>query len=140
MPNTAQAQPQTQDTGISLLGLRRILRSAGGELLLQSALHAQLLAVEWQREKIRLRQLLLTALCGFACLLGLMLTLSALLLTSNWSAEHRTAATLLLVGLYAVGLALTWFRLQALSARREHSFAATREQFAADLDLLRSQL
>ena len=63
----------------------RILRTAGGSLLLQAALHGQLLRVEWAEEKSRLLKLVIATLLGFVCLLGLMAALGALLLALTLS-------------------------------------------------------
>ena len=65
-------------TAINALDAIRTLRSAGGALLDQVALHGQLAQVEWGEEKNRLLKMLVGALLGFACLLCVMLSLGAL--------------------------------------------------------------
>jgi hypothetical protein len=65
---------------INALGAIRVLRSAGGALFDQLALHGQLAQVEWIEERTRLLKMLVGALLGFACFLCLMLSVGALLL------------------------------------------------------------
>jgi uncharacterized membrane protein YqjE len=117
-----------------------ILRTAGGSLLLQAALHGQLLRVEWAEEKSRLLRMVMATLLGFVCLLGLLVALGALLLALFWDTPYRILAVSVLVAVYGLGMALAWrvFRSQAALASR--SFAASRSELAADLELLRSQL
>jgi len=118
----------------------RVVRNAGGALLVQAGLHAELLRVEWAEEKGRIQNMILAVLLGFACLLGLMLALGALLLSVSWDTPYRIPAAVALIAAYALGLALAWRRLQAQSRRADQSFAATRTELAADVELLGSQL
>jgi uncharacterized membrane protein YqjE len=118
----------------------RILRTAGGSLLVQAALHVELLRVEWAEEKSRLLKLVMATLLGFVCLLGLMVTLGALLLALYWDTPYRIYAVSALLAVYGLGLALAWRLFRAQAALGRQSFAATRSEVAADLELLRSQL
>jgi len=118
----------------------RILRTAGGSLLLQAALHGQLLRVEWAEEKSRLLKLVIATLLGFVCLLGLMAALGALLLALYWDTPYRILAVSVLIGVYGLGMALAWRLFSSQAALGSRSFAASRSELAADLDLLRSQL
>ena len=130
----------TELTGVSLLGANRILRSAGVALLAQVSLHGQLAWVEWGQEKNRLLKMLLVTLLGFAALLCAMLAAGVLLLSVSWDTAYRIPAVLALLVLYALGAGIAWRRFVALSALSSHSFAATREEFAADIALLKSTL
>lgn len=118
----------------------RIVRTAGGALLVQAALHAELLRVEWAEEKGRLQKMVMAVLLGFACLFGLMMALGALLLSVCWDTPYRVPAVVTLIALYGLGLALAWRWLQSQSSLSEQSFRATRTELAADVELLRSQL
>jgi len=118
----------------------RILRTAGGSLLLQAALYGQLLRVEWAEEKSRLLKLIMATLLGFVCLLGLLAALGALLLALFWDTPYRIAAVSVLLALYGLGMALAWRLFSSQAALSSRSFAATRSELAADLELLRSQL
>ena len=137
---TTSAGTTTDAPSIKMTEVLRILRTAGGSLLLQAALHGQLLRVEWAEEKSRLLKLVMAALLGFVCLLGLLAALGVLLLALYWDTPYRILAVSVLVALYGIGMALAWllFRSQATLASR--SFAASRSELAADLELLRSQL
>src|SRR5690606_34530550 len=115
-------------------------RSGAGALLAQGTLHAQLLQVEWAAEKLRLRDMLLALLTGAAFLICSLLSAGALLLTLSWDTRYRTAAMVLLLLLYCLGAAVAWHRFQVLAARGSLAFADTREELAADIDLIRSRL
>jgi len=127
-------------TSISTAQLLRIVRTSGGALLQQAALHGQLLRVEWAQERARLLKLAVAALLGFVCLLGLMAALGTLLLALYWDTPYRIAAVSVLVTLYGVGLLLAWRLYGSQAARGRDSFATSRSELAADLELLRSQL
>lgn len=114
----------------------RILGSAGGVLFEQVKLHGQLVRVEWEEEKIRLFKLLVAVLLGFVSLLCFLLFVGIAVLASSWDTPNRILVAMILVAAYAVGVVLAWLWFRALSARQ--SFAATREELAADLALLRS--
>jgi uncharacterized membrane protein YqjE len=130
----------SDSTAINALGVIRILRSAGGALFDQVALHGQLAQVEWDDEKNRLLKMLVGAVLGLACLLCVMLSVGALVLALCWETVYRAPAATVLVGLYALGTGFMWRRFTDLSALGGHSFAATRVELAADLALLRSKL
>jgi uncharacterized membrane protein YqjE len=127
-------------TAISALGAVRILRSAGGALFDQVALHGQLAQVEWREEKSRLLKMLAGAMLGFASLLCVMLSAGALVLALCWETRYRIPAAATLVALYGLATTLAWRRFSTLTALGGRSFAATRVELAADLALLRSKL
>jgi uncharacterized membrane protein YqjE len=127
-------------TAINALKAIRTLRSAGGALFDQVALHGQLAQVEWGEEKNRLLKMLVGAVLGFACLLCVMLSLGALALALCWETVYRIPVAAVLVALYGLGTGCAWHRFVALSALSGQSFAATRVELAADLALLRSKL
>lgn len=124
----------------SLLALVRRLLQASGALAEQGALHAELLRLGWQEERARLLQVVLAAAAGFAAFLCLALGLGALVLALTWGSAWRWTGPLLVLALYAAGLALAWWRLRVLAREGERSFAASREELAADLATLRSKL
>jgi uncharacterized membrane protein YqjE len=119
--------------------LRRV-RSAGSALLDQASLHGELLGLEWTQEKSRLRRMASALLLGFACLLGVLGALGALLLSVYWDTPHRVTAVASLVALYGLGAALAWRQFQAHADRSAESFAASRAELAADVQLLRSRM
>jgi len=127
-------------TPINALGAIRILRSAGGALLDQLALYAQLAQVEWGEEKTRLMKMLVGAVLGFACILCMMLSLGAVVMALCWETTYRIPAVTALAALYALGAGLAWRRFTVLSRHSSESFAASRAELAADLALLRSRL
>ena len=127
-------------TAINAMRAIRTLRSAGGALFDQVALHGQLAQVEWGEEKNRLLKMLVGAVLGFAGLLCVILSLGALALALCWETVYRIPVAAVLVALYGLATGFAWRRLVALSALSGQSFAATRVELAADLALLRSKL
>ena len=117
-----------------------IVRDASGALLDHAALHAELLRVEWAEEKLRLRLVVTAALVSFAFLLALLGACGALLLSLAWDTHLRVPTVAALIVLYASGAALAWRQCNAQTSRGDHSFAASRSELAADLELLRSHL
>ena len=130
----------SDSTAINAIGAIRILRSAGGALLDQVALHGQLAQVEWGEEKNRLLKMLVGAVLGFAGLLCVILSLGALALALCWETVYRIPVAAVRVALYGLATGFAWRRLVALSALSGQSFAATRVELAADVALLRSKL
>ena len=130
----------TESSVVSLLDAKRILQSAGSTLLSQAALHGELAAVEWAEEKNRLLRMLLVTLLGFACLICCMLSVGALVLAGFWGTAYRIPALVALVCVYAFGTRIAWRRLMALSALSGQSFAATRDELSASMDLFRALL
>ena len=120
--------------------LQGVARSAGGALLTQAALHAELLGEAWQEEKIRLRGMALALLLGFACVLCALLAMNVLVLALSWDTSLRIPVIASLLALYMVGMVVAWRILQRQSRLRNEALAISRDELAADLRLLRSQL
>lgn len=126
--------------GMKPMDIMRIVRSAGGALLAQAALHGQLARVEWEEEKNRLLGMLIVTLAGFSCLLCLMLFGSAFILAISWETGYRIPVVLILLAVYTLGIILAGLRFRTLAAQGEQTFAATREEIAVDIALIRSKL
>jgi uncharacterized membrane protein YqjE len=136
----ASAESASSAGALNLVDLIRLLRSGSGALLAQAALHGQLWRVEWAAEKHRFMQVLIVTLAGFACLLCFMLGMGALLLALGWDTPYRLLIALALVVVYGLGFWLAWRRFVALVAAGELAFAGSREELAADVNMLRSRL
>jgi len=115
----------------------RLLFSAGGALLTQAGLHGQLARLEWAEEKSRLHQMLITGLIGLASLLSFMIFTGILVVATTWDTVYRLPAIIAVVAVYGLATGFAWRRLRSLSALGKEAFAATREEFAADMALLR---
>lgn len=116
------------------------LRLLMKELVIQLELHGRLLKIEWQEEKNRIQQILFMALLGFAFIVCALLSLGIFFIAANWSSEYRLLSIAILSAVYLTGLVLCWLRFNALVARGAQSFAASREELAADIALIRSRL
>ena len=122
------------------MSLQGVARSAGGALLTQAGLHAELLGEAWLEEKDRLRGMAVGVVLGFACFLCTLLALGALALALWWETSARIPVMVALLILYGLGTAFAVRSLQRHSRTRNESLAASREEIAADLRLLRAQL
>lgn len=129
-----------ESAGVRLLDVARLLQSASGALLVQTLLHGHLARVEWEEEKNRLLKMLFATLLGFACLLCVLLFAGALVLAASWETAYRFPALLCLILFYICGVALAWWRFQVWSALGAQTFAASREELAADADMLKGSL
>jgi len=129
-----------ESDGIDLLSALRIARSAGGALCTQAALYGKLAGIEWQEEKIRLLKMFLFGLIGFACALCFMLFIGLLVVVLSWETNYRILALTSLIAIYGFGIGFAWLRFEDMSARNKLSFAATREELAIDLALIKSRL
>jgi uncharacterized membrane protein YqjE len=115
----------------------RLLFAAGGALLTQAGLHGQLARLEWAEEKFRLQQMLIIGLLGFTTLLSSMIFIGILVMATTWDTVYRLPAIIGVVALYGLSTGFAWRRLRSLSSQGKEAFAATREEFAADMALLR---
>ncbi|MET0356425.1 MAG: phage holin family protein [Cellvibrio sp.] len=130
----------TDAGAINPLQLLGILRSASGALIAQASLHAELAQVEWEVEKQRLGRMIIFTLVAFACFLCLIFFVGMGALAISWDTPYRIHTFIGLVLCYALALVWAGFKLKALSALGEQSFAATRAEIAADIDLIKSAL
>lgn len=137
---TTESAPRTDSNGFNPLDAIRLLRSAGGALFAQATLHGQLARVEWAEEKTRLMNMAVAALAGFAFLLCFLLFAGGLVIALSWDTQYRVAAVSVLAVIYALAAFIAWRRFQALSALSDQAFAATREEIAADIALIKSKL
>ena len=116
------------------------LRALAKIVFAQLELHGKLAQVEWAEEKNRLQQLFIVAVVGFACLLCALLFAGFFVVALSWATEYRLITIAAMFTFYGAGLGLCVYKLNQLSARGSATFAATREEVAADLALVRSQL
>ncbi len=122
------------------LHVLRILRKAGGSLLVQGSLHGQLMRLEWAQEKERVLKMLLVTLLGFSCLICAMLVLGALALLLSWDTAYRIHVLVALAAMYFGTTWYCWWQFQRLSAASPQAFAATRAELDADMEMLRNSL
>lgn len=139
-PHGADLRAQPKDSiVIGPLDVYRLLRRAGGALLTQAALHGELARVEWAQEKSRLLKMLGVALLGLAALFCTLLFAGLLVLAASWDTAYRSAGVAAVTILYGLATFFAWQRFKLLAALGDLSFAATREELAADMALLRSE-
>lgn len=125
---------------INPLQLLSLLRSAGGALFAQGALHAQLAHVEWEEEKQRLYQIFVFTLIGFACFICLLVVSSALAIALSWYTPYRIPVFIFLILGYLSALVWAGLRIKVLLELSSKSFAATKREIAADIALIKSAL
>ena len=131
--------PSSDSIAISPLDAYRLLRRAGGALLTQATLHGELARVEWAQEKRRLLKMLGVVLLGLTALTCMMLFLGFMVLAISWDTPYRVAGVAAMSLIYALATFVAWQRFKVLASLGDDSFAATREELAADLALLRSE-
>lgn len=123
-----------------ILEIIQRLRALAKIVFAQLELHGKLAKVEWAEEKHRLQQLFITALVAFSCLLCALLFAGFFVIALSWDTDYRLIAIAGTFGFYSLVLGYCIYRFSLLAARGSLTFAATREEVAADLALLRSQL
>lgn len=128
----------TNPAFLNPLAAVRILHAAGGALFTQALLHAELAGVEWEQEKNRLLKMLAVALPGFACLLCMLLFAGGLALAATWETAYRVPTLAALVLLFGLGAFVAWRSFEAQVTLARHSFAASRQELAADAAVLRA--
>lgn len=116
------------------------LRSMAKMVLTRLELHGQLVSVEWAEERQRLLQLLIISLFCFIFIFCALLFIGVFVIALSWATDYRIHAIGLMLALYILGFCLCAYRISILVSRSSSSFAATREEVAADLALIRSQL
>lgn len=137
MASAIDDSPAPKAGVIHLLRSFRRLHRAGSALLMQASLHGQLARVEWQEEKQRLTAMLMTLILGTASLLCVMMFSGLMVVMLGWATPYRLVAVISVIAVYTFATLMAWRKLKALAALGEHSFAATREELAADLAELR---
>ena len=133
-------QPPFDFSTINPLAVLRLVRSAGGAFIAQAALHGQLASIEFAEEKNRILKMTMVTLLGFSSLICLMLFIGISALALSWETVYRIPTIVLMIVLYVMGISLSWNRFQGLADLGGQAFAATREEMAADIALIKSKL
>lgn len=128
----------TKPADLGPLNAVRILHTAGGALFAQALLHVDLAGVEWQEEKNRLLRMLAIALLGFACLLCGLLFAGGFVLGATWETAYRIPTLAALAILFGSCAVASWRRFQVNAALGSRSFAASREEWAAAIAMLKA--
>lgn len=118
----------------------KVLHAASAALLSQGALHGKLAGLDLQEEKNRVVKMLVALLLGIALGSCALLFAGALVVVATWDTGYRVAAVAAFALAAAAGAIFAWRWLHALSRAGDRSFAASREEFAADAALLRLSL
>lgn len=129
----------TKPDSLNPMDAVRMLHAAGAPLLAEQArLHVALAGVEWKEEKNRLLRMLAVTLLGFACLLCTLLFAGGLAIAATWETAYRLPTLAALAILFGGCTFAAWRRFQAQAALGSQSFAASREELAADTALLKA--
>jgi uncharacterized membrane protein YqjE len=137
---TTSAETHAAASSLSLLEKIYLLRSSGGELVSQIALHGQLAQVDWEEEKGRLSGMFVTALLGATFLHCVLLLVAAVALVATWDSLFGIPTLAAVFVFYLLGMLYAWRRFRKLAARSSEAFAATREEMRADIAFLRAKL
>lgn len=130
-----------KDAGsLNPLQLVGMLRSAGGALITQASLHAQLAQVEWEQEKQRLCKMVLFGIVAFTFFLCFVIAVSAFVIFLSWDTPYFVHTFIGVLIFHLIGLIWTLLGLKKLAALSSQSFAATRAEIASDIALLKSSL
>lgn len=116
------------------------LRAMAKLVLTRLELHGQLISVEWAEERQRLQQLLVISLLGFIFLICALLFVGIFAIALSWATDYRIHVIGLMLALYTLGFCWCGYRFSVLIERSSASFAASREEIIADLELIRSRL
>ncbi len=122
------------------LSVMRLLRSAGGAVFAQAALHGQLARVEWAEEKIRLTRMVIAAVLIVVSAFCLLLLGSMVVLALSWNTPYQLAVIVGVLLFYLILFVVAMFVLKQQMALGALSFAATREEIAADIAMLKAKL
>ena len=122
------------------LSVMRLLRSAGGAVFAQAALHGQLARVEWAEEKIRLTRMVVAAILIVVSAFCLLLLGSMVVLALSWNTPYQLAVIVGVLLFYLILFVVAMFVLKQQMALGALSFAATREEIAADIAMLKAKL
>jgi uncharacterized membrane protein YqjE len=117
-----------------------LLHSAGSALSAQASLHAQLAKVEWAEEKVRITRIVVAGVIGFMSVHCLLLSVGMIALVLSWRTPYQLPVMLAVLLGYLILCALAIYVLSRLAASGTNSFAATRQEIAADLAMLRAKL
>jgi len=122
------------------LTIFRLLRSAGAALLAQSTLHAKLASIEWAEEKSRIARIAAAAVLGTVGASCFLLVSGAVVIALSWRSPYQIAVIAAVLATYALIAIAAGISLKRQIALGEFSFAATREEIAADLAMLKAKL
>lgn len=122
------------------LNVLRLFRSAGAALMAQAALHGKLAGIEWAEEKSRLARLAIAAILAFVSASCFILLSGIVAIALSWNTPYQIAVIAGVLLFYALIVLLAGISLTRQIALGAHSFAATREEIAADLAMLKGKL
>ncbi len=108
--------------------------------LTQAVQHLQLIAVEWEEEKLRLQQMLVMLLLSISLFICSLLSISTLILVVTWDTQFRIPGICALAVIFTMVTVIVWLRFVALGSESAGSFSDSRRELEADFRLLRNQL
>ncbi len=125
---------------IEVLDALRIARATGGLLLDHVVLAAELVRLEWQEEKTRLRQLVQINLALVVLISLTLLHLSALAIAVAWDTRYRLYVMSAMLLFFLISTVAVWRHLQQLSDQDGQQFTESRRQIEKSLELLKRHL
>lgn len=117
-------------------GLLQSVKHLGQSLLGAAQTRLEILATEYDEERLRLEQLLLFALAAVFCLGVAVVLGAAFVVLYFWDTHRLLAVGILALAFLAIAAALGWV-LRAKAKSRPKPFAVTRGELAKDAAMLR---
>ena len=122
------------------MNIIRRLRASAAIVLMQLELYGRLTGIEWQREKNRLRQLVVFGMVGLIFLSCCLLFLGVLAMVVAWPSPYRIHTVVGVVVVYGVGALWCFLRCINFANSEAGAFAATRAEIQKDVALIKSRL
>jgi uncharacterized membrane protein YqjE len=115
-------------------------RLLAAEAAIAAESRVELLTIEWEEEKLRLRRLLVLAVLAAALSIVALTVLSIAVMIHFWDSGHRQAAAWWVAGFWVVAWGAVLFALKSAADGGSRAFAITRQELARDWSDLKERL
>ena len=137
---SSSSSAKGDDGSTGLMDIVRTLRTLGGTLGAQAGLYGELLQLEIALEKQRLMRLAVLFTIALVALWCFLLFGAILIVALVWDTEYRIPVIGALVVLFVIVIFAAVWRVKAIINSSGKMFASIREELAADIALIKSQL
>ncbi len=119
--------------------LNAVAGSAVNAFLTRCVQHLQLIQVELQEEKLRLRKMLVMLLLSVGMLICSLIVISIFILVATWDTPFRLSGIGALAAIYCALTGFFWFRFSMLGTESSDLFVDSRRELEADFHLLQGR-